>query len=174
MSQRKKAPPIPRSKEHLAVAGTLAPLVSLLLFLCSQREEVGVEGHRPGNPAAKRTKKGWRWFPADKLTTWDVGVRIGAALRRAYQRAETGQAEIDPETGRARPRAHVRRAHWHGYWTGPRVEERAAERRFPLRWMPPIPVNLDSPDDLPATVRRVRDTGLPGRPPLAPSSEYVC
>ena len=66
------------------------------------------------------------------------------------------QVEIDPATGRTRPRAHVRRAHWHGFWTGPRDPERAEERRFDLRWLPPIPVAVDDVNDLPVTVRPVK------------------
>ena len=32
----------------------------------------------------------------------------------------------------------------------------ASERPFNLRWLPPIPVNLDDPDGLPATIRPVK------------------
>lgn len=137
-------------------AEQLAPLLSLLLFLCSQADEIGTEARRPSNPRPKRTKQGWRLFPADKPATWEVGVRIGAALRRAYHQAEMGQSAVDPETGRSRPRAHIRRAHWHGYWKGPRDPERAADRWFQLRWMPPIPVNVEDGDELPATIRPVK------------------
>lgn len=137
-----------------AVAPLLWPIVSLLLYLCAEDAEIG-DTRRPANPAPKRTRRaGWRLFPADAPTTWDVGVRLGAALRRAYHEAETGRPEIDPQTGRARPRAHVRRAHWHGYWAGPKNAPEA--RKFALRWLPPIAVNVESPADLPATVRRVR------------------
>jgi len=138
------------------MAADLAPLLSLLLYLCSQPDEVGTEGRRPANPRPKRTKLGWRLFPVDQPTQWDVGVRIGAALRRAYQQSETGQASVDPETGRARPRAHIRRAHWHGYWKGPRDPERDDERRFDLRWQPPIPVNVEPDEELPSVIHKVK------------------
>lgn len=141
----------------LKLLDELEHMISLLLFLCSQPEEVGQPGNRPVNPQPKRTKQGWRLFQAEKATTWDVGVRIGAALRRAYQQAETGQQNIDPGTGKARPRPHVRRAHWHGFWKGPKDPERAAERRFDLRWMPPIPVGIADYDDLPAVVHPVKE-----------------
>ena len=81
------------------------------------------------------------------MTTWDVGVRLGAALRRAYQAAQTGGTDTH-----AGPRAHIRRAHWHGFWSGPRE----GERRFDLRWLPPIPVNVEDVGELPFTVRPVR------------------
>ncbi|MEX0746184.1 MAG: hypothetical protein WD118_11330 [Phycisphaeraceae bacterium] len=144
------------------VADQLAPLLSLLLYLCSQPDEIGGGERVPGNPRPKRTKQGWRLFPVDKPLTWDVGVRIGAALRRAYHQAETDQVAIDPVTGRTRPRAHIRRAHWHGFWRGPRDPDRADERRFELRWLPPLPVNVDDAEELPATIRPVKGDGDAG------------
>lgn len=134
------------------IGASLEPLVSLLLYLCSQNAEVGDGTRSPQNPAPKRTKQGWRLFAADKPTAWDVGARIGAALRRAYHAAETGQAQTD-ESGRAMPRAHIRRAHWHGFWTGPK--NTPEERKLALHWLPPIPVNVDD-TELPATVRPVK------------------
>jgi hypothetical protein len=127
--------------EALAVAPALWPIVSLLLYLCDEDAEIDGPG-RPGNPGPKRTRRGgWRLFAADGPMVWDVGVRLGAALRAAYQGAETEQRETD-SAGRARPRGHVRRAHWHTYAAG----EGRQERR--LRWLPPIAVNLPSTDEL--------------------------
>lgn len=129
-----------------AARATFAPILSLLLYLCADEADYT----RPQWPRSKRTKQGWRMFAADKLVVWDVGVRIGAALRRAYQDAETEQHEL-LASGRARPRAHIRRAHWHGYWSGPRD----GERRFDVRWMPPLPINMRD-GDLPATIHEVK------------------
>ncbi|GAP39068.1 hypothetical protein ISF6_0933 [Piscinibacter sakaiensis] len=97
-------------------------------------------------------------FPADWPSTWDVGVRLGAALRQAYQAAETGGGGAGGT--HAGPRAHVRRAHWHTILSGPRLRDDGSaipsgERRADLRWMPPIPVNVQDLEQLPATVRRV-------------------
>jgi hypothetical protein len=63
----------------------LWPIISLLLYLCSEAGQIGDGLRRPANPQPKRTRQGWRHFPADRPTTWEVGVRTGAALRRAYQ-----------------------------------------------------------------------------------------
>lgn len=123
------------------------PLVSLLLYLCTQAGEIGAEGHRPHNPEPTRTKRGWRLFQPDRPTTWDVGLRLGAALRRAYQAEQTGQGGTH-----AGPRPHIRRAHWHGFWSGPLD----GARRYDLRWLPPIPVAVDPAADLPAVIRPVR------------------
>lgn len=139
-----------------ALRAGIEPMVSLLLYLCSQNAEIGDGTRAPANPAAKRTKKGWRLFPPDKPTAWDVGVRLGSALRLAYHADETGQ--IGTHAG---PRPHVRRAHWHGFRSGPMKrpdgsEIPASERQFGLKWLPPIPVNIDNLENLPATIRPIK------------------
>lgn len=133
-----------------ALARALWPLVSLLLYLCADDAELGDASDRPENPAPKRTRGGFRMFPPDAPRMWDVGVRLGAALRAGYQRAQIEGSEVAP-SGRSRPRAHVRRAHWHTFLAGTARTERR------VRWLPPIPVNVDDIQTLPATVRRVQD-----------------
>lgn len=57
-------------------------------------------------------------------------------LRRRKNRAETD--------GSHAPKApHVRRAHWHHYWTGARE---SAERCLVLKWIPPVFVGGASAD----------------------------
>lgn len=134
-----------------------APIMSMVLFICSQIEEIGADGHRPSHAKPKRTKRGDQFFAAEKPTTWDVGVRMGSALRRAYQAEQVGLAGQH-----AGPRPHIRRAHWHGFRSGPRVrpdgsEIVASERAFDLRWMPPIAVNVADIDTLPATIRTIKE-----------------
>lgn len=133
----------------------IEPMVSLLLYLCSQNAEIGDGSLRPANPTPKRTKSGLRLFAPDKPTTWDVGIRLGTAIRRA-QSAENGSANGT----HAGPRPHIRRAHWHGFRSGPTKHVdgtpiRTDNRKFTLRWLPPIPVNVDGVDELPATIRPV-------------------
>lgn len=147
------------TSEHAKALGScIEPVMSLLLYVCTQAGEItGRKGH-PGNPQPVRTRRGgWRVFPVDGIRTWDVGVRLGAALRQAYADAQTGKAQ----NSRASVRGHVRRAHWHTYLSGPRtcagLPIPSEQRRPDLRWMPPIPVALPSVDDLPATVRPVRN-----------------
>lgn len=134
------------------------PLVSLLIYLCTQTDFTrrGQPG-QPTNPAPTKTRRGgWKLFPAQGPTEWDVGVRMGAALRTAYHAAETGQGGTH-----AGPRGHIRRAHWHTFVSGPRKSADGADipaelRPRDVRWMPPIPVNLPDIDGLPATIRGVK------------------
>jgi len=131
----------------------IEPILSLLLYLCAENAEIGDGQKAPGNPIPKRTKSGPRLFPPDRPTTWEVGVRLGAALRKAYHASETAG-----DGTHAGPRPHVRRAHWHGFRIGAMKRDDgtaipAGDREFKLRWLPPIPVNLDDVSDLPTTIR---------------------
>jgi hypothetical protein len=129
-----------------AAAALLTKVLGLLLYLCSEAPEIDGSGH-PGNPAPKRTKEGWRLFAADQSRTWDVGVRIGAALRLAREEPRSGEPGGGSHAG---PRPHLRRAHWHTYRVGKGRTEAV------LRWLPPIPVNLEAGEALPAVVHPVK------------------
>ena len=127
----------------------IEPLLSVVLYLCAQNLEVSRADGRPGAPsfpAPTRTKKGERLFPPAQPTTWEVAFRLGAALRQATAREET-----IGEGGHARPRPHIRRAHYHTYLTGPR----SAPQMPVLRWLPPIAVCVESDAPVVPAVRRV-------------------
>ena len=136
-----------------AVSGTVSPLVSLVLYLCSQAAEIrsGSGGGRPPTRAkAVKTKKGMRLFPPEQPRSWEVGYRLGAALRKGM----CGQGvETEHPGSHASPRPHVRRAHWHSFWTGRR--DRPEVRSVVVKWLPPIPVNVVDIEDLTPTVRQV-------------------
>jgi len=133
---------------HIPPEGSvwLEPLVSLVLYLCSDEADY----LRPPPVVPRQTKRGPRLFPPDQPQAWEVGVRLGAALR-AGARPERDATGTGSGTG-TRPRPHIRRGHWHGFWRGPLT----GERSFLVKWLPPIPVNLARLEDLPAVVRPAR------------------
>ncbi|MBF0311498.1 MAG: hypothetical protein HQL56_18445 [Magnetococcales bacterium] len=119
-----------------AMAQSAAPLLSLILYLCSSEPEIEDRlhpGSRPGRPAPKRTRQGYRLFEADKIRVWDVGLQTGRLIREA--KAVT---QSHDDTARASPRPHMRVAHWHGVWSGPM----SGPRKFAYRWYPPIIVGV--------------------------------
>ncbi|OOG53134.1 hypothetical protein [Polaromonas sp. C04] len=156
-SQRHGLPKFDMSDDMPQLVAIHEQLLSLVLYVCSQASEIGDRLRTPSHPAPTRVKGGgWRLFPPNRVTTWDVGVRLGAALRKANQVASSGHGE--PRNGL---RGHIRRAHWHGFLSGPLKREDGSEiatrdRKFELRWLPPIAVNLDDVADLPATIRAVK------------------
>jgi hypothetical protein len=141
--------------EESDIREVLPRIVSLLLYLCSESAELGDGTRLPEKPAPRRTKKGVRMFPADRPTTWDVGMRMGAALRLAFREDEEERAS--GSGGHGSPRPHIRRAHWHTILSGSRQNPTRT-----LRWLPPIPVNVERIEDLVPTLRSVTAAGTPG------------
>lgn len=88
-----------------------------------------------------------------EIRKWDVGFRVGAALRA--HKAQTEQnADVSNDAGSApaSPRPHIRRAHWHHYWTGRR--DLPEERKLILKWQAPTFVGTQ--EDPPVTLHEVR------------------
>lgn len=133
-----------------AMADLARPMLTLVLYLCSEAPEVEpADGapRRPGRPRPVRTKRGPRLFPPDRPMVWHTAFRLG----RALQEARESGAGVE---GRRGPRPHIRRAHWHTYWVGPKADP--SSRRRVLRWLPPIPVGMEGQDELIPTIREVR------------------
>lgn len=138
------------------MAVAMVPFINLVLYICSTNADFGAErpihpSHRA--PAGKKKKL----VAAEQVRTWDVGIRLGPALQRARSAESAPAAEASAsggEAGRASPRPHWRRGHWHHYWIGPR--SRPQERKIILHWLPPIPVGIQEFDTpTPAVVRRI-------------------
>jgi hypothetical protein len=113
----------------------LVALINMLLYLCSDEPDV-IPRHSltTKRPELKRTKNGLRLFPPDKPTVWRVGTAIGETLREARAQGERHESD------RNLPRAHIRRGHWHGFWSGT-----GDTRRFNYKWLFPILVGGRSP-----------------------------
>jgi hypothetical protein len=123
-------------------------VLSLLLWLCSEEPEIGASAP-PTHPKPVKTKQGMRFFSADNVAVWNVGARIGAALLAAKTVSAAATAGSEAGT-HARPRGHIRRAHWHTYLTGPKDNPTRV-----LRWISPVFVNL-APDNLmPSVIHEV-------------------
>lgn len=152
--------PFPKTDSRQLNRALAEPLVSLLLYLCSTNDfsRRGQQA-QPANPEPKRTRRdGAKLFAAAGPAEWDVGVRMGSALRAAYQAEQTQQSSSGQGSS---PRGHVRKAHWHGYWSGPRKDDLGqgipqVKRVFDVRWQPPVAVNLPDLGNLPATIRKVQ------------------
>lgn len=124
--------------EYTEVLGEDLSLVkkalSLVLYVCSDEAEIRdreAPDWEPAFPRAKVTKGEERLFPADRNRVVDVGRELGAMLREGATKSEPSAP-----TGRT-VRPHMRRGHWHGFWTGPRKENRD-QQKFVLKWLPPL------------------------------------
>lgn len=128
-------------------ARDLAPILSLLLYLCADEADY-VSPPRPRFVSTQ--KQGRILITPEQVREWDVGVRVGASLRQAHLEAHSN-TDTESELQHAHPRPHWRRAHWHTYWTGPLSGERIAR----LKWIPPILVGLDG-QALPSVIHHVK------------------
>jgi hypothetical protein len=131
----------------------LYPALALTLYLCAGNPDV-VPAARRGPTSPPRRKRKGSTIPSEPRT-WEVGWRIGAALRAG------GDADAKhcrrTSTGRASPRPHIRSPHWQSFRIGPgRPNERDD---YIVHWIAPIPVNFDPsrPDGgLVTTIRPVQ------------------
>jgi hypothetical protein len=107
---------------------------------------------RPANPIAVRSARGMVFTEKKEPSVFSLGYRIGAAINAASKAPSSSTP--GETTGKTMP-PHMRIAHWHHFWTGPRTTEGAENkwRKLVLHFLPPIPVNLEHPDQLIATVR---------------------
>jgi len=124
----------------IEVSKIITPFISLLLYICADEPEIvgHVAGEYPKYPRPSKTKKGWKLFPPNKPHIWNIGYQTGEMLREAKER-KPRETETSPHS----IRTHIRRAHWHGFWTGPRkpkpdLPEEKQQRRFGYRWLHPM------------------------------------
>ena len=131
---------------------TFSAMIQLLLYICSEEPDMPKIEH----PQKRRRLSGGVRGP-EEPRVWDVGVRISAAIRSFNGRPTAELAAFEgaaASVSHASPRPHVRSAHWHTYWTGPR------DAVFPLRkpvmrWIPPLPIGMDWKGELPTNIRVV-------------------
>ena len=92
--------------------------------------------------------------PYTNIELTDVGVRYGAAIRKA--KAATPSTDTEPKTicvtteKTRRPiTSHIRAAHWHHYWVGKGRTEQV------IRWIPPTFVSAAG-KELAVTIHKVK------------------
>ena len=130
---------------------TFSSMLQLLLYLCSDEPDMPEIEH----PQKRRRLSGSVRSP-EAPRVWDVGVRISTAIRN-YRAGEVKRLWVEAEGeghGHASPRPHVRSAHWHTYWTGPR-EAVFPEKKPVMRWIPPLPIGMNGRRELPTNIRMV-------------------
>lgn len=125
------------SKVADEVSRSIKPFISLLLYICGEEPEIEhrtLPELKPIRPRARRVGSEWRIMPPARVHEWDVGKKMGETLRALREHL----AASEP-TGRT-VTPHIRRAHWHGFWKGPKD----GERIFTHRWIPALPVGFRS------------------------------
>ena len=109
-------------------------LLSLVLYICSdepesmylEREFKLTDIERPKEKHTKHS--GLTIFPADKCKNYILGLKTGAAIRKAV---ETDTKRDIKSSGK---KTHIRRGHWHGFWTG----SKNTTQTFKYKWLFPM------------------------------------
>ncbi len=121
--------------------------LELTLYICAQNADITASPKQ----ATYRPKKGKIVDRYAEVRTWDVGVRIGAKVRLARSQ-HTSQKQS--HVSHASPRTHMRRGHWHHYWTGPKD----GERKLILKWTAPMLIGgID--ENSPTVIHKVETEG---------------
>lgn len=128
--------------KEVDISAEIEPLLQLVVYLCAENADMPQIRH----PNTRVRMSGQVDVPREPRF-WTVGERIGAGIRK-YRNQEAQEYQGGAH---ASPRPHIRRAHWHSFWTGPRD----GARKLVLRWLPPIPVSMPDEDDLPVTIRKI-------------------
>lgn len=128
--------------------------VQLVLYLCAQNAEIAPNSEQAF--VTRRSKTGEIKDRYAEIRKWDVGTRIGNAVR-AYRRSiETPpepSAEKTPGT-HASPRPHLRRGHWHNFWTG--SKNAPADRKLILKWVAPTFVSTAGEEETPIVLHHAK------------------
>lgn len=118
--------------------------IPLLLYIAAHNADVvGSQGEY--RKYVKHAK------PSSKITKWNVGTRIGPKIEKMH-RIQEGKCEYHPQGNHNSPRPHVRAAHWHHFWVGPRD----GERKLIVKWVMETFVNCKDAEELPNVVRESR------------------
>lgn len=114
-------------------------MLSCLLWLCAEKPDISnindiiVTRTDIAKPKFGINKKTGAFIPPSQATLYYIGKRLGGEVRQMKD-----QLERDGETKQAgRKRPHIRKGHWHGFWSGPRDEA----RKYKVQWIPAIFVN---------------------------------
>lgn len=113
-------------------------LIQLVLYLCAENKEV-----TPNPEQEKVYRQPKPQYIKDKVREvkkWDVGVETGIRLRSIYTRHSSNNTHQSGVNCGGRKSPHVRRGHWHHFWTGRKGSE---ERRRIIKWVAPMFINTD-------------------------------
>lgn len=128
--------------------------LQIILYLCAQNAEIAPDSEQAF--ITKRSSTGRIRDRYAEIRKWDVGFRIGAAVRKARSVPAEPRKQTDSSTGatHASPRPHMRRAHWHNFWTGSKSEPET--RKLVLKWIAPTIVGVSDYDETPVTLHMAK------------------
>lgn len=114
-------------------------LIPFILYICSEKPDItGKKSYTLQKEIKKTKKKSFKNHSEPDF--WEVGFKIGKQIRQYEQSNNHTGAKMHP---------HLRKAHWHMFYAGPRS---AKKREVRIKWIPNIIVNSDSDSEIKPTI----------------------
>ena len=140
-----------KADDLTSLEALLKESLQIVLYLCAENSEI------KKNPEQDMFMRRSSIIVRDRyaeIRKWDVGVRIGSAIRRYKQAGLGSEKQNLPKSAsiKSSPRPHLRRGHWHNYWTGPMN----GERKLVLKWTAPTFIGV-SEEETPVVIHHVSD-----------------
>lgn len=131
-----------------------APLVQLVLYICAQNKEVELDPDQEKIYRAPKEKKHIK-DKYSEIRMFNCGEEIAQQIRRSYRQGQVNYTYLKDagDSGSGTPkRPHVRRGHWHHYWTG-----KADDKKIILKWQPPTFIHGDEAESKDVDINKVED-----------------
>lgn len=120
---------------------TLLSLLPILLWLCAEEPDISNMIGEPltiekvREPKYSQKKKTGKFIPPSNPRIYNLGSRLGGEIRAFKD--EINQSDNTRKSTTKRP--HIRKGHWHGYWTG-----KGQEKQFIVKWLSATFVNASN------------------------------
>lgn len=143
-------PSDPHKREEFVEMGKKA--VNVIAYLCTDKPDIVKIKSSSGNQNVN--KKGKAPKKKDTVTIGQVGDKLARTIRESRVRYVYEGETTHEGRGKGTPKsAHIRKAHYHSYWTG--KKDGSEERQLTVRLMSPIFVK--GGNNQPTTIRKVSD-----------------
>ena len=132
----------------------LRKALQAVLYVCAINADI--EPNQEQKTITKRSTTGVIRDRYAEIRKWDVGVRIGSSVRHYKKFQQIKNTETARQGSHTSKRPHIRRGHWHHYWTGKKAEEE--KRKLILKWTAPMYIGMNDDDDenSPAVIHNIR------------------
>lgn len=138
----------PLDYDRIPTMNLMELLMNMVVYIAASNADIEKKPSSTSYGSSLKGSKGKK-----PVTDWNVGYRIGPAIEKTLHATSNTSSNSSSAggTGHATPRPHIRAAHWHHYWTGPKES-----RVLSLRWVAQTFVNCSEETDLPVVEHRSR------------------
>lgn len=119
--------------------------VPLLMYICAVNADISVDEEQA---AIYQKPVGTPKDRQREVRKYNVGYRVGKLIRQ-HKSSQNPPAAVKG----SKKSAHVRKGHYHHYWTG----KRDGERTLILKWLAPSFINFDNSDNVIPTIHIIEE-----------------